>query len=184
MALPEDLVDCRVEHGDVSVDVQAVLSGGAPDGAKPSLPGGIALDERDLLFEDRIGPFEFFRERGVEITDRLEALDSADGLAGLDGVARLDVEAHLHRFTQHPDRELGEADPPEIAFFFPKPVMARRIEAVPAEARGEPGPLVMDVLGLHQTPAWIQRRRPAIRSLLYGPGPPPPAVFPNIAAIP
>src|SRR6185436_11216903 len=130
-------------------DVEAAFPGRAPELVEPSSPGGIRLDKLYFLLEVGIGPFETAGEGSVEIGDGLESFDPADRLPGLDGRARLDLEAHLHGFSQHPGRELGESHPPEVAFLPADPRVSRRVEAVREQPRREPRTLVMDFLGRH-----------------------------------
>src|SRR5205823_6649870 len=99
---------------------QAALPGRSAEGVKPSSPGRIRLDKLYFLHEVGIASFEAAGKRRIQIRNGFEALDPSHRLAGFHQGARLDLEVHLDRLAQHPRRELGKADPPEVAVLPPK----------------------------------------------------------------
>src|SRR5437762_454871 len=152
MSLSQHLVDRRVEDRHVALNVQASLAWCPPEGVEPSSPGGIRLDKLYFLRELRVASLEAPGERRVQIRNGFEALDPSHGLPGFDRASGLDLEAHLDGLAQHPGRELGKADAPEIAVFPPQPGVSGRVDAIGVQAGGKARPLVMDFLGSHGLP--------------------------------
>src|SRR5258706_442043 len=120
MALPKHLVDRRVQHGHITLGVQAVFAGSPFQGVEPASPRGVGLDQLDLFAQPRFSSQKTPGNRRKKSRPALEPFDPPDRLPGFPVRPRLALEGHFPGFPQHPNRKLRESDSPEVAFLPPQ----------------------------------------------------------------